>query len=63
MNKGDRVARISNGAQGEIISNVRPGDSLIHVRFGGSTANVPAGDLTLAAAKAWPPAEMETKGA
>lgn len=63
MNKGDRVARISNGAQGEIISQPRPDDTLIHVRFGNSTANVAKGDLTLAAAKAWPPADLETKGA
>jgi hypothetical protein len=61
VNKGDRVARISNGAQGEIISEVHPGDERIHVRFGGSTANVAKADLVLAAAKAWPPAEIETK--
>lgn len=62
MNKGDRVARVSNGAQGEVISEVREHDTRVHVRFGGSTANVPKDDLTLAAAKAWPPADMETKG-
>lgn len=62
MNKGDRVQRASNGREGEVVHDVKTGDATVLVRFGGSTANVAVGDLTLAAAKAWPPADMETKG-
>lgn len=56
MNKGDRVQRgISTG---EVV-DLRPGEAF--VRFAsGTTGWIAEGDLTVLAAKTWPP-ETETK--